>query len=199
MQSLLAGRQRDADALIETWIASGVGYADIASYGIQPALYEVGELWADGRISVAQEHLATAIYQGLLVRAYDATEFAEPRDDKALFACVEHNLHTVGLRIVCDSFAIGGWDVEFLGADVATADLVRHVVAWRPHLLGLSISTAEHLETAQHAIAQIREALGDEAPKIVVGGRVLRELADGDPGLAANLFHTDASRVRELL
>ena len=174
VSALVVGQHREAAELVERWIESGLTYDAICSDGIEPAMIFIGELWEQGRISVAQEHLATAIAQRILVLALDAATFAEPRGQKAVFACVQGNHHALGLRMVSDAFSIAGWDVAYLGADVPSSDLVDHVNAWRPHLLGLSASFADHLSTATDVARSVRARLGADAPRIVVGGRAVR-------------------------
>ena len=62
---------------------------DVGVSLIQPAMYEIGRLWQVSRVSIAQEHLATAISESLLAQAFAAAEFAPPVRRKALFACVQ--------------------------------------------------------------------------------------------------------------
>lgn len=175
VSALIVGQHREASTLVQGWIEHGRSYDAICSEGIQPALVRIGELWAQGRVSVAQEHLATAIAQRILVQAFDSATFAPPNGQKALFACVEGNHHALGLRMVSDTFAIAGWNVAYLGADVPTGDLAQQVDAWRPHLLGLSVSMTEQIPVANDVARRVRDELGDVAPRIVVGGRPLRE------------------------
>ena len=171
VSALIVGQDREAGALVERWIDGGLAYDAICARGIQPAMYQVGELWSQGRISVAQEHLATAIAQRLLVVTYQAARFAPAHGRRALFACVEGNHHGLGLRMVADAFAIAGWDVEYLGTDVPTRDLVEQVDAWRPELVGLSAGLTEHIAVADAVAARIRDRLADAAPRIMLGGR----------------------------
>ena len=186
MSALLVGHHREAENLVQGWITRGQSYSVICSAAIQPAMIRIGDLWARGQISVAQEHMASAIAQRILVQALDATTFAAPNGQKALFACVEGNRHALGLRMVSDAFSIAGWDVEYLGADVPTEDLVRQVVAWQPHLVGLSVSQVEQVPRADDVARSIRDNVGDPSPRIVVGGRAIRDvvtlpsLAHGD-------------------
>lgn len=172
---LVGGDQAAATDMLDSWIDQGAGYADIAVSGIQPALYRIGEMWGNGQISVAQEHLATAMCESLLMRAFEAAEFAESRDESALFACVQNNRHALGLRIVSDTFAIAGWRVHFLGANVSMEKIVRHVQDIRPDFVGLSIATSDQVSTAHEVIEAIRAVLGDDAPRVAVGGRPLLE------------------------
>lgn len=55
--------------------------------------HEVGNLWQRNRITVVQEHLASAISQNVLVGAYLKASFLAPIGQSAVFACVEGNHH----------------------------------------------------------------------------------------------------------
>ena len=57
-----------------------------------------------------------------------------PIDRRVLLACVAGNHHAVGLRMVADAFQLAGWDVQYLGANVPTAALVRQAAEWNPTL-----------------------------------------------------------------
>lgn len=195
VEYLIGGQVTEVQALVEAWIERGTSYEDIAVRGIQPAMYRIGDLWAEGRVSITQERLATAISHRLLVRAFDAATFAPRRHEKAVFACVDGNLHSLGLRIVSDTFAIAGWDAEFLGADVPTRDLVLHVELTQPRFLGLSVSLPEHVETANAVVRLIHAHLGPDAPRIVIGGTVVRDVLESRGCLAAQAWPGDASEA----
>ena len=194
VEALVEGRIAEAEALIEHWIGRGSSYEDIAVQGIQASMIRIGELWEEGQVTVAQEHLATAISHRLLVRAFDAETFSHPRKQKAMFACVEGNRHALGLRIVSDTFSIAGWDIAYLGADVPTVDLMTYVERQRPHLLGLSATLAEHLHVALEVAQALHAELMDRAPRIVIGGRAVREHAGAPPQFAVDLWRYDATR-----
>ena len=139
---------------------------------IQPAMVEIGRLWQENRITVAQEHLTTAISQNVMARAYMQADFAQPVGRKAMFAGVAGNHHSLGLRMLSDAFETQGWDVVFLGADVPVADLIRQVDADRPDLLCLSLSLPSHLAQARETVERLRAELGNRCPTIWVGGQV---------------------------
>lgn len=137
---------------------------------VQPALYEVGKLWQQNRISVAQEHLVTAVSQNVLAHAYLEAEFATPNERRAVLACVPGNHHSLGLRMLSDALETAGWETAYLGADVPVTDLIRLLDERRPHLLALSLCLPTQLATARQAIARIRAELGGQRPEIWVGG-----------------------------
>ncbi|NTV95539.1 MAG: hypothetical protein HGA75_09000 [Thiobacillus sp.] len=165
----LAGDHAAAQEVVQRGIQDGLAYAELGVRLIQPAMHEIGRLWQQNRVSVAQEHLATAVTQNALVRAYMQAEFAPANGRKALFACVPGNQHSLGLRILADSFEIAGWEIAYLGADVPAADLVHHAGHWRPDLLALSISLPWQIPVARATIARLRTELAD-SPFILVGG-----------------------------
>lgn len=166
----VSGNQREAQRLISALIDSGITLSEASVRLVQPAMYEIGRLWQENRITVAQEHLATAISQSALARAYLQATFAPPIDRKAMFAGVAGNHHSLGLRMLSDAFETIGWDVVYLGADVPTRDLVRQVAESSPDLLILSVSLPGHLSVARETLECLRADLGSQCPQIWVGG-----------------------------
>ena len=120
---LLAGRQREALAIVTSCLDSGRGLVDIELNIIQPALYQIGEKWQANKVSVAQEHMASAIVQSVMTVALLRSPPPKLNGKRALLACVEGNSHTIGLRMVADAFQLAGWEVQYLGANVPTAAL----------------------------------------------------------------------------
>lgn len=171
LTAILRGNHQTAQLLMNEAMQGG-GYGLAAVGMIQPAMYEVGRLWQENRISVAQEHLATAVSQNVLARAYLQAEFAPLNGRRAIFACVPGNHHNLGLRMLSDIFETAGWEAAYLGADVPIPDLIRLLDAQRPQLLALSLSLPAQLAVTREAIARIRSELGNQCPNIWVGGLV---------------------------
>lgn len=156
--------------LVSSAMQNGNSLPQVSVQLIQPALYEIGNLWQKNRISVSQEHIATAISQNALAGAYMQANFAPPIGKTAMFACVEDNHHSLGLRMLSDAFETTGWEVFYLGANLPTIDLVREVDAKRPELLALSVSLPSHINTARLTIESLRTEMGSGCPEIWVGG-----------------------------
>ena len=168
--SILQGQRHAAMACVHDAMQAGASLAQASVQIIQPAMYEVGNLWQQNRVTVSQEHLATAISQNVLVSAYMKATFLPAAGKSAVFACVEGNHHALGLRILSDVFETQGWDAAYLGTDVPMPDLVRDIDARRPRLLALSASLPQHLSTARQTIATLRVELGQACPEIWIGG-----------------------------
>lgn len=188
----LAGDRREAlRLLVDEGLLRGIPLQDIHLKIIQPAQYEIGRLWQENRISVAQEHLATAISQLALSHLYRHLP-RDPSNGKVIMvSCVEGELHEVGARMASDFLEMAGFDVRFLGANVPTGHLVRMVREQTPDLLALSVSMTYHLPALRTALDQVR-ALAPRLP-IAVGGLAFTWV----PGLERELgvsFHGKDAR-----
>ena len=200
LEALLTGSRREAFGVIEQARVSGLGIRPLYVEVFQPAMREIGRLWQENRITVADEHLATAITQAAMARLYDQLFAAGTAPGPLLVAaCADQERHELGLRMICDVLEMEGWDTVFLGASVPVEDLVRMVRVRRPQVVALSASIAPHLARVREAIDAIRGEEAGGAPLIAVGGRAFAD----DPVLAArlgaDLTATDAAEAAELL
>lgn len=195
--ALLAGSRGRATEQVMAALAEGASLADVSVDLVQPALYEIGRRWQENQVSVAQEHLATATAQSVLLKAYAAADFKPPNGHSAVFACVEGNHHGVGLRMVGDAFEVMGWEVDFLGTDVPTAALIEFAGSERPDLLGLSVALSHQVPTLRETIGRLRVELGTATPSILIGGRGLNALSGSILRLGADLYLPDARAASE--
>ncbi|MBE0612710.1 MAG: cobalamin B12-binding domain-containing protein [Burkholderiales bacterium] len=168
--ALLEGNQREAMALVNRCIDDGHSLVEIELHVIQAALYGIGEKWQANQASVAQEHMATAIVQSIMTMALLRSQPPASIGKRVLLACVEGNNHGVGLRMVADAFQLAGWEVQYLGANVPTRALIGQVAAWKPNLVGLSVSFAQQLRVVKEVIAQLGAQNGVARPGVIIGG-----------------------------
>jgi MerR family transcriptional regulator, light-induced transcriptional regulator len=184
LAAALSGSRLKARSVVDQALAAGVDIRAIYLHIFQPALREVGCLWQENRISVADEHVATAITQALMAQLHGQTSTGVRGSRGSMIAaCMDSERHEVGLRMVCDLVEREGWDTTFLGAGVPTESLVEMVRERRPDALAFSVSLAPHLSRLARTIAMLRERMGDATPVIVVGGRPFLD----EPELAATV------------
>lgn len=107
--------------------------------------------------------------------------------------------HGLGLQIVADRFEKAGWNVRHLGEDVPVDALVDHVDPWRPDVLCLSISMPQQISAGHRTIQRTRERMGDRAPCILVGGRVLNQFPHLHKVLDADGWAPDSRRAVEAI
>ena len=187
--ALLAGDQRLSLAIMNRCLAAGQNLVDIEMHLIQPALYHIGEKWQANQVSVAQEHMASAIVQSLMTWGLLQSPPPASIGKRVLLACVEGNNHALGLRMVADAFQLAGWDLQYLGANVPTAALIKQASEWKPDLVGLSVSFPQQLKVVKEVIGQMKEKPGEQRPPVIIGGLAINRFNQ-----LANALGADASR-----
>ncbi len=195
--ALLAGDRHAAEKLLDGLLAQGRSLVEAETHVIQPALYGIGRKWQANRVSVAQEHLATAIAQALMARGLIRSAVPPSNGRKALLACVAGNNHSVGLQMVADGLQLAGWEVQNLGANVPTIALVQHTGHFQPHLLGLSVSFAQQLRVVKEIMTQLTRAQGKLRPAVMVGGLALNQFSLLAEELGVDAWSPDACAAIE--
>lgn len=181
LAALLGGQQRDALAVLEQALADGHSVRALQRDVVQAAQRELGRLWEENRISVADEHMATAIAQRALIHLYERAPPAWPRGPIVLLACVEGELHEFPARLVADYLELGGYAVRYLGASAPTSGLCAAIAKHRPDALGLSVTLIHNLPALRAAVAAVRSRF--PGLPILAGGRALAWA----PGIGAEL------------
>lgn len=190
--ALLTGDRRGAESVLERCFEEGRGLVDVELHIIQPALYEIGRKWQSNEVTVAQEHLATAIAQAVMTGGLLKSAVPAANGSRIVLACVEGNCHAVGLQMVADAFLLAGWEVQFLGASVPTGALLRHVAQYKPDLLGLSVSFAQQLRVVKEIMARLTQAHGSARPPVIIGGLAINQFDRLAGQLGADASSSDA-------
>jgi diguanylate cyclase (GGDEF)-like protein len=133
-----------------------MGAAGLYQRVIAPAMWRIGDLWEQGAISVADEHLATALTHQAMAGIYGPSLGHKARPGRILMAAVEGEQHALGLRMAADVIELAGYETIYLGADVPTADLLQAVATRSPNLVGLSATMPDSTSALDHAITEIR-------------------------------------------
>lgn len=181
LDDLVAGRRSACVAHVDALIAQGTAPRDLHVDLFQASLYEIGRRWEIGEVSVATEHVATAITEELLGRVFPHIARRAPVGHRAVVSCAADEFHQIGGRIVADTLEGMGWDVDFVGAGASVAELVDCVKQVPADLVAVSVSVDAHLTRMAETVRAVREA--DPRVPIAVGGRALGH--DGAPRVAA--------------
>jgi methanogenic corrinoid protein MtbC1 len=201
VEAQLQGDRRAALGLVMHALERGASPDRLRDRVVREAQREIGRLWQENRISVADEHVATAISHLVLAHLYDRARPGRPVGKKVMVACVDGELHELPARLVADELELAGFDVRFLGASVPTRHLLENVAKEKPDLLALSITMSFHVTALAEAIAAVRAS----APglPIAIGGHACTWSDDLARRSGADAFAGDASglvdQARKLL
>jgi methanogenic corrinoid protein MtbC1 len=169
-----------------------------------PALVRVGHGWAEGSLSVAQEHMATGVFRrvlGSLFRVYDGTGMG-PR---VVVATPPGQVHEFGALMVALSAAAEGWAVTYLGPDLPVADLVSAVGQTGARAVALSAVYMPEGVDLLAVLRELRAGLPGRVPVLVGGAAAVGIAAEAEaagarviaslPELRAMLRRLRAERV----
>lgn len=138
---------------------AGMTSEDVLLEVIAPTQRRVGTEWAANRITVAQEHAATAINDRVIAAlAHHPDGRPAPTAGRVTVACVDGEWHALPARLLAEVLRLRGWDVDFLGAQVPTPHLIAHLHQHGPDAVALSCSIPTHLPTAHAAITACQAA-----------------------------------------
>ncbi len=157
---------------------------------LQPALDEIGHLWARGDVTVAAEHRFSAMVQTVatlvLERARKAiTNPAQPPEFMLVNA--DENQHTLG-PLVAEAFLLTHGRKGFaLIPGLPAPEVLEQVGALHPKTLGISVARLRDLEMVQQVCAGLAGLVPEQRPRVVVGGSAIRLGARPDPALGVTV------------
>lgn len=154
-------------------------------------LYEVGRYWAMRKITVGQEHFATAVTVYTMSLLYDNIFNSDEKEFKMIGVCVDDELHEIGIRMVCDIFELSKWDTYYLGANVPHSSVLSELKRIKPDVLALSVTLASKVPACIELIGLVRKDYADI--KIIVGGRPFNTDEDLWKKIGADGYSVDAN------
>jgi len=171
--ALTAGARSEAlEIILDDALADDVPIRTLYLDVVQASLQELGRLWREKRITVAQEHAATEIARLALAQLRVHLPCGRSNGKHVAVACVEGELHDLGARIMADFLEMAGFTVHFLGANVPTETLAELVRQRPADGLALSATATQSLGPLSRTIAAVRAAAGPDFP-VFVGGHVV--------------------------
>jgi MerR family transcriptional regulator, light-induced transcriptional regulator len=159
--------------------AATLGFPEFLAHVALPLLRRVGDEWHIGRLTPAQEHLASSVVHDIFVERMRAFS---PRTDspRVLIATPAGERHAIGAALVGAAAAVEGWSVIYLGADLPAAEIANAAIARRVSVVALSLVYVENRERVLDELHELRSRLPSDIA-LVVGGsgalRLSRELA----------------------
>lgn len=197
----VAGDEYAAADAVMGGLEGGAGLEDLLLEVVAPVQARVGREWAANRITVAQEHTATAVNERVLAALAHhpagraAARSHDPAPGRITVACVDGEWHAFPARLLAEVLRLRGWRVDYLGAQVPTPHLIAHLHRTAPAAVALSSSIATRLPTA-HAAITACQATGTP---VLVGGSAYGHDGRHAARLGADAWAPDARSAANLL
>jgi MerR family transcriptional regulator, light-induced transcriptional regulator len=177
---LRQGDNHGAAQLVEGLSRGTLGIRRTYLEVLEPALKEVGRLWAHGELSVAEEHVISQATERIMSQAY-LLEGA-PREATGESACcvlaVSSEQHLIGPRMVSDFLRLDGWSVQFLGGNLGIRHLLEALAARPVNLLAISVTSPSNVAEAADLIAAVKEKDFLRSTHVIAGGQAFHSRRD---------------------
>jgi methanogenic corrinoid protein MtbC1 len=178
MNTLLQGDRNEAIGLIADAVEKGIDVKDIFLWVFQPSQYEIGRLWQQNKISVAREHYCSIVTQMIMSQLYPHIFNANRNGRRLVAACVEGELHQIGIHMVANFFEMEGWDTYCLGANTPAKAIVQAIEDQEADILGVSLTMNFHRSTLEDLVNRVRRSEIGKKIKILVGGYAFQKVPD---------------------
>lgn len=186
----------DPDALqLEVGRALALGSAlPIFERTLGPALARIGDLWHEGAITIAQEHLASALVGNTVA---DLVRLSQPSEGgrRVVLACFADEDHVLALQGAALRFASWGFRTVMIGARTPPAAIARVVETLAPDVVALSATLAPAPPRARELVDAYADAC--RGAVWVVGGQAvesMRAWIDARGGMVADGAPADLRR-----
>jgi len=145
------------------------GMAGFYDNVLKPTMYRIGRLWAQGRLSIADEHVASNIASELV--SIVGGKSSGPEDRASVLICAPSGEeHSLGCGVLQSFLQSRGYRVFNLSPSAPAETITRFVRESRPDIVLVSITVGDNIRTGQRLVRKIRET--GEVP-VLVGGQAL--------------------------
>ncbi|MDQ1443663.1 MAG: MerR family transcriptional regulator, light-induced transcriptional regulator, partial [Acidimicrobiaceae bacterium] len=159
--ALISGDERMARQVIERLRDGGQETVEICERLVTPALRRIGDAWAEGHVSLVEEHRASAMCTRLLA-GISVHPRGRPRG-VAVVTTVPGEAHELPGMMASMALRADRWQVHHLGTQVPYDQLAALVRRERATLVVLSVTHTRVQRDALHCAERVRRELGVRA------------------------------------
>lgn len=138
---------------------------------LAPGMREIGDLWERGEIGICHEHHASNETLDALAKLQAQVLIKPATGDTVICACLDNELHDIGLRCGAYIFEAEGWRVHYLGARTPQDALIASIQEQKPRVVFISATTIGNEEECVRALKNIHTAAHLHRSRLLLGGR----------------------------
>jgi methanogenic corrinoid protein MtbC1 len=146
---------------------------------LTPVMYKVGELWKEGRLDVATEHVCSSAAHTLVKIINERVSKSPVANRKALKILIctpEGEYHSLGCMVIESFLRSKGYFVSNIAPSVPSDAFISFAGKFNPDLIMISITLGENIDASNKLINKILESR-ISFPPILVGGIGIQSIA----------------------
>lgn len=153
-----------------------LGQIGVMQRVIAPLLEQIGELWREGDLRVAHEHMASAVIRSILSSIRDGSELSETAPRIIVTTPVGH-IHEFGALLAANTAGSEGWHVVYLGPNLPAGEIAGAALEVGAKVVALSLIHPPNDARVAAELRELRKGLGSDIA-IVIGGRASASYSD---------------------
>jgi methanogenic corrinoid protein MtbC1 len=167
--NLVLGYQEDAAIEMVMQLAKkGHDVLAIYHHFLKKTLYQVGDLWEQGKISVPMEHHITDVIDRILVLLSPFIQTKPANGKTAVFIAPSNEPHLIGLKMVKETFRLYGWKTLYVGNSVPWQSLISWIEEHKVELVVISTTMQDNHNQVEAMVDYIRTST---QAKVMLGGQ----------------------------
>lgn len=166
---------------------------------VAPAVEAVGDGWSRGALSVAKEHMSTAVFRRVLEWQLGAYRVDDDMP-RLVVATPPGESHELGALMVAVSAVGQGWGITYLGPDLPVVELLAAARDIEARAVALSTVYSPNDEKLLAAVKATREGMPKRTPLIIGGAAAnrLREPMGASGAIVLDSLPELRAQLREL-
>lgn len=194
--TLIAGDEAGAWGVLESAMAAGADPDELLLEMLAPSMASIGQRWADGELTISDEHRASAAAHRLVGRLGPRFARRGRKRGSMVIGCVAGDRHALPTAIMRDLLRGEGFDVIDLGPD-SPAESFVDACRDADRLVAVAICvTAPQMDASVRTTVDLLRSAGVSAPVVVGGGAVASK--EAALALGADHWSGDARSALEL-
>ena len=144
--------------------------ADFFDRILRPVMAKIGEDWANGKLAIATEHVASNVAQTLVKIIMD--QVSGTGNKKKIMLCVPvGEEHHIGCDVLETYLTIKGFKIFNMGTSIPSESILEFINMKKPDIVLISITIQDNILAGQRLAKKIREK--SKIP-ILVGGYAMQ-------------------------
>jgi excisionase family DNA binding protein len=163
--------------------------SQIYDHLITPVLHEIGQLWVDEKISIAEEHIASQSIRDALIRLQGIIRFPSKKIGKVFCLNFSNEFHSIALKMAAHVLELRGFKVLFAGQNTPLIQIEKVFEIYRPLRIYVSGTVVEDKESTQQEFKKIADLCQKYQAKLFVGGSAFDTISIEHPALVRRLMN----------
>ncbi len=174
-KSLIAGREEDVAEIIIKSFLSDKSLTKIFDKLISEEMCKIGELWREGKLTIAEEHLATKSVLSAIHKLRNILPVSEPREKMAICCTTEGDFHELPTHFVQLILENEGWEVINFGANMPIYALCEEISNLSPDLICVSATIITDFERLSRDYVEFDCITSKQNIPVILGGHAFED------------------------